>query len=468
MRRTARIVIAGGGVAALETLLALRSLAGNRLEFTVISPQSRFTYRPVTIAEAFDRATAASYSLHEIVGARGTDRLIADSLAEVDAPERLAITARGQKIQFDELVIAIGAKPLDPFPGALTFRGRADVPALRDLLDDLSANRCRSVAVALPSARMWPLPAYELALLIAAHLRDDSASIARVSVVTPEDHPLELFGSPATEAVSALLSARGVAVHASSLPSRLGERSLVLAGGAELFVDRVITLPILEGRRIPGIPCDRDGFIPVDRHGRVGDLDGVYAAGDATSYPLKQGGLAAQAADAVAELIASRAGIPITPAPFRPVLRGLLMTGGAPLYLRAAARGGARPPADPTAAGQQGVGGRHASTASHQALWWPPAKIAGRHLAPYLAAGSSRLPAAERLTDRQPIPGPRASESEYSEALELALMLADGDARWGDYPSALTALEAAEAIHGALPYGYEAKRRRWREAARTG
>jgi sulfide:quinone oxidoreductase len=52
----------------------------------------------------------------------------------------------------------------------------------------------------------------------------------------------------------------------------------------------------------------------------------VYAAGDATDFEIKQGGIACQQADAAAEAIAARAGVAIDPAPFAPVLRGLLLT----------------------------------------------------------------------------------------------------------------------------------------------
>ncbi len=99
-------------------------------------------------------------------------------------------------------------------------------------------------------------------------------------------------------------------------------------------VDRIVCLPLLDGPAIPGVPADADGFIPVDAHGRVPGTPDVYAAGDATTFPIKQGGLACQQADAVAELISATAGAPIEPIPFRPVLRGKLMTGGRDRFLR--------------------------------------------------------------------------------------------------------------------------------------
>src|SRR5262249_5119732 len=92
--------------------------------------------------------------------------------------------------------------------------------------------------------------------------------------------------------------------------------------------------------------------------------------GDMTTFPVKQGGIAAQQADVVAAAIAARAGADVVPEPFDPVLRGLLLTGGAPAFLRAELHGGR---AD-------------TSSVADEALWWPPGKIAARYLAPFLAS----------------------------------------------------------------------------------
>lgn len=89
----------------------------------------------------------------------------------------------------------------------------------------------------------------------------------------------------------------------------------------------------------------------------------------------------------------------------------------------------------------------------------------GRYLSSFLATARADLLAADMLADRVAVPGPPVSEAEQQDALELALLLADCDARWGDHRSALSALDAAEALQGALPPEYEAKRREWRGRA---
>ncbi len=465
-RPRARVVIAGGGVAAVEMLLALRALVGGRVDITVVSPERELLYRPVTVAEAFDRAQARSYGLSEIVADQGGGQVIRDSLVEVDADGHAVVTGEGERIPFDWLLVATGAVSREPLPGALTFRGRVDVPALRLLLGELLAKGVRSVALVLPSERMWTLPIYELALMTAAYLREHGAETVKVWLVTPEEEPLELFGPAAARAILPLLDARGIVLRTSSFPALLRGRALLLAGGGEVDVDKVVALPLLDGPSLAGLPHDKHGFIPVDAYGRVTGVDDVFAAGDVTAFPLKQGGLAAQQADAAAETIAAELGIPIVPTPFRPVLRGLLMTGGAPLYLRAEPQ---RLPRGTTVAIDARPLRRartDASSAAGQPLWWPPAKIAARYLAPYLATARPQPLTSQLLADRVAVAGPPVSDAEYQDALELALLLAECDARWGDYRSALQALDAAEALEGALPPDYESKRREWRAAVR--
>ena len=457
------VLIAGGGVAAVESVLALRELAGRRVDITLLSPEREFLNRPVTVAEAFDRDEAHRYALEDIVNYEGGGEIIWDRLEGVLASEHVAITAGGERISFDALIVATGAIATEPLPGALTFRGRGDVPALRDVVNDLVTGSARSVAMTLPAERTWPLPIYELALMTAGTLRQQGRD-ADVWLVTPEEEPLELFGPAGSRAIRELLQASHVRLQTSSRPSLVRRRALVLAGGGEIHADRVVTLPELVGPRLHGLPHDQHGFIPIDSHGRVHGVEDIYAAGDVTTFPLKQGGLAAQQADAVAETIVADLGIPLTPKPFRPVLRGLLMTDGAPLYLRAEPQRLPRETTVATDATPRYRSASNASWAAGRALWWPDAKIAGRYLAPFLASARPQPLSTALLTDRIAAPPP-LSLADDEDASEFALMLADYDARWGDFGGAVDVLDGAESLQGMLPPEYETKRRQWRSAA---
>ena len=460
-----RVLIVGSGVAALETLLALRVHGGSLLDIEVLAPGESFLYRPVSVAEAFDAGEAREFDLAAIFDDQAVRHRV-DSLVRVDPEGKTVLTAAGDRLSYDDLVIALGAHAVPVVPGALPFRGRRDVPALREILAEMEAGTVSRLAFVHPAGNAWPLPLYELALM-AAGFASARRLAARVILVSSEEEPLELFGPRASAAVGELVRARGIELHVPALATAFADGVLRLAGGGTVAADRAVALPRLRGPAIDGLPHDSEGFIPVDVYGRVHGVADVYAAGDATAFPLKQGGLATQQADTVAEVIAQGAGSAIEARPFVPVIRGLLLTGGVPLYLRAG----------PGTVRREGTVGnerhdetgpagrpRAESSSSSSALWWPPAKIAGRYLAPYLATARPVPLSSAPMSDRAAPRRDNAPSADHADALDLALFLAENDARWGDYAMALRALEAAEALAGALPAEYEARRREWQQA----
>jgi hypothetical protein len=150
----------------------------------------------------------------------------------------------------------------------------------------------------------WPLPLYELALMTAARAPDDSPGVG-IGLITTERAPLQIFGDEASH---------------------------------------------------------------IDRHCRVRGTENVFAAGDATDFAVKHGGIAAQQADVVADSIAALAGAPVSPTQFRPTIHGILLTGGEPCYLSARLTGG-HP---------------FGSELRAEPTWAPASKVAARHLGPFL------------------------------------------------------------------------------------
>jgi sulfide:quinone oxidoreductase len=365
---TAKVLIAGGGVAALEAALALRALADDRVSVELLSPDPRFWYRPLAVAEPFGLGTVRSFELAALAREAGAV-FTPGELTSVDAARHVAYTAKCAAIPYSMLLIACGALPKPAIDGAITFRGPADRERIERLLSEIEAGKARKVVFAVPVGAAWSLPAYELALQTASWIAGRRVPDVEIGLVTPEEAPLRLFGPEASDAVRDLLEERGIALHARAYPAEARDGELLLAGGGIIPADRVVALPRLQGPRIAGLPQTFEGFVPVDEHGRVAGLENVYAAGDITTFHVKQGGIAAQQAEAAAEAIAFEAGVELTPTPFRPVLRGLLLTGAGPRYLRGELTGGVE----------------EASKAGEEPLWWPPSKIVGRYLAPFLA-----------------------------------------------------------------------------------
>jgi sulfide:quinone oxidoreductase len=366
MSRPLHVLIVGAGVAALEATLALRALAEERVDIELLAPDDDFVYRPMAVAEPFRHGEVRRFPVAKLVELAGA-RLTPGTLARVDLDRRRAETGDGDELEWDVLLLTLGAHMSEGVPGALTFRGPDDRGALAELVDEAASGRFRSLTFTLPTRTAWPLPLYELALMTKIQLEDMGATTVQVDLVTPEAEPLGVFGREASASVKELLETRGIGLRTHTTPVVFRDGALLVVPGRAIRTDRVVSLPVPEGQPLPGILQNGRGFVPTDEHGRVEGRDDVYAAGDMTTFPLKQGGIAAQQADAAAESIAALAGAPVEPTAFRPVLRGLLLTGLTPRYMASSLLD-------------------DSSEVDTEPLWWPPGKIAGRYLAPFLAA----------------------------------------------------------------------------------
>jgi sulfide:quinone oxidoreductase len=383
----ARICIVGGGVAGVEALLALRDLAGDRARLTLIAPEPDFVYKPLLVEEPFGLGPPEQFALAPLADENGAEFVLKAVSAVEPAEHRLALDD-GSTLDYDYLVVCVGGRFVPAYSGAITFPNPQTPLRIDPVLDEAVARSGR-IAFVVPPSTTWSLPIYEVALMTDRRARERGEEL-QITLVTPEAAPLAAFGATASAAVGELLEARGIEAICGERAHEEDGAMVLTPGGRSLEADVVISLPVMEGPAIKGLPADDEGFIPVDQHSRVRDTEDVYAAGDGTDFPLKQGGLATQQADAAAEDIAHRLGAALQPEPFRPVLRGQLLTGDASVHLRTDIAGG----------GGEG-------TASLDRLWWPPHKISGRYLAPMLYHGelkSEGQPPAEMLDIEVPLP----------------------------------------------------------------
>jgi sulfide:quinone oxidoreductase len=379
-----RVLVAGGGIAALEVLSGLRTLAGDRVQATLLCPERSFSYRPLSTAVPFRFRKERTRGLEELVGGLGAS-LVRDGLAQVDEARGRVLTTNGDFLPYDVLVLAVGAR-LAVTRGALTWRrGREETAELARLLHELEDGTARSAVFVVPPRAAWPVDAYELALVASLAARR-GGSRAQVSIVSAEAAPLEAFGSEAGEAIGIELERAeiqlitGVEVTIpderdepgrdafSSAVARSPDRLVLRLGDRRsMDVDRALFVPAVRGPGVGGTAHDDSGFVRVDEHARVLGQDGVYAVGDATALSLKHSTLASRQGTAAAEAIAAAAGANVDPEPWSPTLYGLLTL----------------PPHFPSAAGSPWLDDGEPVT---HCVWWPPGHVAGRHLAPYLAS----------------------------------------------------------------------------------
>ena len=360
------VLIAGGGVAATELLLALHDLAGKRVRMTLVAPNDELDILALRTLAALTGSPPPRVALGPIA-VRTHARFEHTSLQRVNPDQHIAELADGRRLSYDALVLAVGATPVAAYGHDVATLGvhapGSDVAAA---LADLESGRARSAAFVVPPGVSWTLPLYELALLTAQRL--GGGAERRLTLITPEEAPLVMFGSDAADAARGLLADAGIELRTSVYAGVDAAGQLELHPHVEaLEADRIIALPRPTGRAPDGVPADADGFVAVDDSGRVRDAEDLYAIGDATTFPVKQGGIACQLADVVAEHLAERAGADVTPHLFRPVLRGQLLAGATTLHLTSPIAGGGGP-----------------GIANARSIWRPSHKVDARYLSQLL------------------------------------------------------------------------------------
>ncbi len=371
-----RVVVAGGGVAAVEGLLRLRSLLGNDCRKTLIAPNRDFSYRPTAVEAVGGKGWSRRYALSGIAQDTGAEWLT-DTLDSVDTETQVVHTGAGAELPFDALLVAVGGRPVAQLDHALTFNDAEADEVYDRVVRDVEGGLASNLAFVVPEGPVYPLPVYELALLVAERARRVRGRAVTVTLITSEPHPLAAFGGTAGAAVQGLLTQAGIRTYSSAVayaptPGLL----LVQPHGVTLEPDQVVALPRIDGPAIRGLPGGGPhGFIPVDRRCCVPGTGGrVFAAGDATAFPVKHGGLGAQQADVAAAGMAGLAGAGVDEAVFVPEMNGKLLTGGRPLYLRA------------SLIGSQGL----ESEVFESAPWPVDDKVIARELGGYIAAVESR------------------------------------------------------------------------------
>ena len=157
--------------------------------------RSRSLVQTALGCSAFELGAVTRLELDGLASQLGATFTLA-SLTGIDEWRHIAHTSKNTQITYDTLLVACGALPLPAIPGALTFRGAADIEVVQHLLEEVTRGDVHSVAFVIPWGAVWSLPAYELALLTATHLQRQSVKDVELTLVTPEVEPLQLFDRP--------------------------------------------------------------------------------------------------------------------------------------------------------------------------------------------------------------------------------------------------------------------------------
>lgn len=375
----AKILVAGAGYGGLETALALQDAVADSIEITLLTPPAELAYRPVSSGAPFVRQPARAISINRLAAERGL-RLSAEEIVTVEDSEHRVLTHNGDLIDFDALVIAVGADHKQPAVPALAWGNSPDRRQLATLLGELVSGAVSSVAVTVPCGTGWPLAGYEAALILAWTASRLAPAPVSVTVLTAEQRPGSELGADAADRIGQLLSDANVEVLSSRTANELsaqacvppagdatqGARIVIGDPGHQITVNRLLSVPELVGPGLPGLASAPGGFLPTGADGRVVGAARVWAVGDVARRPIRHSTITAAEADTAASSIVATLGLGEPPPAPSLALHGILVDAPEQRWWDA------------------NEAHLHDGQLATECLWWPPEQALGHHLSRWL------------------------------------------------------------------------------------
>lgn len=322
-----RVVILGGGFGGLTVATELRERLGERCEVVLVDgkPGFRMGFRKIWMLLGRS-GPDDGVRPRALLAGRGV-RYVEEEITRID-PAGRAVETTGPRLEWDYLVVALGAEPraglvpgFDAAPNAYNLYDAEGVLAAHPALAALERGRLLVAILGLPF-KCPPAP-YEAALLLADFLeqrgRRDAVS---VTVTTPQATSLPAAGQAACDMVETLLAGRGVRFVPKRQVERVTPETVEYAGASEPY-DLLLGVP---PHRPPAVVresglCDGGDWVPVDPATLRTRFEGVYAIGDvngitmANGLPLPKAGVFAEAqgtvvAGAIAAAVEGRGAAP--------------------------------------------------------------------------------------------------------------------------------------------------------------
>ena len=298
-----RILILGGGVGGTLTANLLvkrlrRQLDRGEVSISVVDATGNHVYQPgfMYIAMGGERAERLRRPERGLLDKRVS--LLVGEVTRVDEESRTVWFSDGQRIGYDYLVIATGARivpeALEHFDAeAHHFYTAEAASRLRQALDAFTGGRI-VIAIAGMPYKCPPAP-LEVSFLIESELRERGLrSRSELHFCSPIGRAFTI------ESVSAMatpiLEQKGIELHTFFNVEAIDpERKVVMSlEGEELGYDLLILVPPHRGQQFlidSGLAPAPGGWLPTDRHTlRVQGQRDVWALGDATDLPLSKAG----------------------------------------------------------------------------------------------------------------------------------------------------------------------------------
>jgi sulfide:quinone oxidoreductase len=326
-----RIVVLGGGVGGtLAANLIARKLkkqiARGEAKVTVVDPTGRHLYQPGYMYIAMGNEKAERLSRPEKKLLDGNVELVIDDAVRIDVAEGRVELKGGERLGYDQLVIATGARILpEELPGFETeahhFYTAHAARQLRKALDAFTGGRI-VVGIAGMPYKCPPAP-LEVTFLVESELRERGLrDKTELTFLSPINRAFTI--ESVSEMATPILEEKGIKLEVLAGIAEIDAARKVVVTDAfeEHPYDLLIAVPPHRGAQVvidSGL-APKSGWIPTDRYslqvkhlvtGNVPDEEierypNIYALGDATDLPLSKAGSTAHfEAPIVAERVAA-------------------------------------------------------------------------------------------------------------------------------------------------------------------
>jgi sulfide:quinone oxidoreductase len=235
---------------------------------------------------------------------------------EID-PDNRTVTADGQRMSYDFLVIATGSgMSASEIPGlaenAISTWTAEDMLRLRGAFSGLAEaareGKPRRVLFLVPPNNKCAGPLYEIVLMLETWLRRRGArERAEIAWSTYEQTYIQAFGPRLHDVVQAEFESRGIEGHHGWTVERVDPGSVSYGNGERLDYDVLVSFPPYVASTVfAGLPADERGFLATELESRrLAEHPEIFAVGDAGDFPVKQAFLAFLQGDAAAAQIAA-------------------------------------------------------------------------------------------------------------------------------------------------------------------
>jgi sulfide:quinone oxidoreductase len=305
----ARILILGGGFGGVTVATELRSALDDSHEITLVDQREHFM---MGLRKPW--AIAGVGSMEEGMRSRrvlssGGIRFLEERITQIDPEARVVRTAE-QTLEFDYLVVALGAEPRpDMVPGLAEYAHNLyDAECIPGLEGAVAGFEGGGIVIAVAGVPYKCPPApYETAMLLHDHLTDRGVrSATKLHVLTLQPILLPNAGAEGSAWLAEQLASRDITFQVGAKVERVEPGRFVLADS------------VVEGDLLIGVPPHRPPAV-VAASGLTGDADWikvdpgtletkherVYAIGDVTGIKLANG-LGLPKAGVMAELEGER------------------------------------------------------------------------------------------------------------------------------------------------------------------